>query len=135
MARPPYETPIDRDSTREHLELCIIDAARNSDPNRQRAAARAQAELSRRDREDQRELLELQRGERLEAQQFQEAHTKKQLEVADQQATSARRAMWAAWVAAGAAICLLFLTATQIFSSEPPRSDPAPAEATRVPAY
>lgn len=117
MARHPYETPIDKDSTREHLELCIIDAVGNNDTNRQKAAAHALAERSRRDREDQRELFELQRRERLEAQQFQEAHTKKQLEVAERQATSARRAMLAAWASTLAAFGLLVLTAAQVFSS------------------
>ncbi len=130
MAR--YE--INAETPHEELELNVIKAARSSDSNLQDAAARSRAELWRRDRENERNLFNSQSKERIHAQRFQEAQTakqldvaNKQLEVADQQATSARRAMWAAWASAVVAICLLILTATQVFSSQPPPPDPAPA--------
>ena len=108
---------INAEPPHEELELNVLKAARSSDSNLQDAAARSRAELWRRDRENERDLFNAQSSERVKAQQFQAAQTAKQLEVADQQATSARRAMWAAWASAGAAFCLLILTATQIFSS------------------
>ena len=137
MAR--YE--INAETPREELELNVIKAARTSDSNLQDAAARSHAELWRRDRDNERDLFNSQSQERIHAQRFQEGQTakqldvaNKQLEVADKQATSARRAMWATWASAAVAICLLILTAIQIFSSGSPPPDPAPSAAARAPA-
>ena len=108
-----------RDMTDEELELDALGHITD-----QGKVAAARAELKRRDRVNERDLFNAQSRERVHAQRFQAAQTEKQLEVAskqlevaDQQATSARRAMWAAWASAVVAICLLILTATQIFSS------------------
>ena len=65
MPRKAYEDEINENSTQEHLELCLIEATRTSDTNVQKAAARARAEISRRERQERRDMFNAESRERV----------------------------------------------------------------------
>jgi hypothetical protein len=92
MANHVWELPINEDTTEEDLHRCIFEAAHSSDPNIVRAAARAQAELSLREREEWIARFNAESAERDKSQQFQAAQMDRQLQVANIQT----RAAWAA---------------------------------------
>ena len=97
MAKHPYENEINEDTSPEILELCVLDANHTSDTNVLRAAAKAQAEIARRERQQWSENFNAQESARIQAQKFQAGQMEEQLKVATQQATSARNASRAAW--------------------------------------
>ena len=149
MARSVYETPINSETPREHLELCLIKAERTSDTNVQKAAARARAELQRREELEQKERLVIESKERVEAQRFQEGLIEKQieaqekwmvqqLEVAKDQVNTARGAEQAAKWSAVAAVAIVVLTAILVaIGASPlftPDSSDMPAATTPPPA-
>ena len=100
------ERKINAETSQKDLELYVMKGAHTSGSKELEAAARAKAELWRRDREAERVLA---------AKQLEIANS--HLETAERQAKSARRAVWAAWASAFAAFCLLIITAISIFSS------------------
>ncbi len=114
MPRNVWEIPIDADTPREDLELCAIAAERTSDPNIQRVAAQARAELWRREQQAWIERLNAERKERVQAQRFQEAQITRQIEaqenlmgqqieVAKEQGNAANKQVRIGWLSAGAA--------------------------------
>ena len=127
MARKPLEIKINEDTPQADLELCIIAAERTSDPNIQRQASKATAEIKRRELEREIKRFNDESVERVKAQKFQEAQTTrqagiadKQLEIADKQlrvtrisAAVAAIAALAAAASAIAAIALVYLTAVK----------------------
>lgn len=68
-----------------------------------------------RDHEEWRHRFEMESNERVKAQEFQAAQMDRQLEVANQQAISARNASRAAWASAIAAIGVVILSLVQLF--------------------
>ncbi len=115
MTKEPWKIEINADTPREDLERYIIEATLTSDHHVQNLAARAQAEIWRRDTEKQHELFHAESRKRVKAQNFQEAQFSKQLDVAKQQANSAQRAMIAAWAAAAAAAEAAVAVVVQLF--------------------
>ncbi len=115
MARNVSEIEINSETPREDLELCVIAAERTSDPNTQRAAARARAELWRREQQAWIERFNAESEERVKAQRFQEAQITRQieaqessmsqqLEVAKEQGKAANKQVCISWLSAGAAL-------------------------------
>ena len=107
MARKVTEIDINSETSREDLELCAAAADRTSDPNMQRIAARANAEIWRRDQQLWINRFNAESEERVKAQRFQETQITrqieaqndlmgKQLEVAKEQAEAAKGAAQAA---------------------------------------
>ena len=122
MPRNAWEIPINADTSREDLERCILEAAHTSDSNVLRAAAKAQAELARREREEWAARFDAQESARVKAQQFQEAQITRQIEaqkflmgqqlkVAKEQAEGSIGAAQAAQQSALATVALAVLTA------------------------
>ena len=122
MPRNVSKTEINSETLREDLELCAIAAERPSDPDTQRAAARARAELWRREQQAWAERFNAESKERVNGQRFQEAQVTRQieaqenligpqLEVAREQAEAARGAAQAARLSAWTAVLLAILTA------------------------
>ncbi len=123
MPRNVWEIPINADTSREDLERCILEAVHTSDSNVLRAAAKAQAELARREREEWAARFDAQESARVKAQQFQEAQITRQieaqeklvgqqLEVAKEHAETAKGAERAAQQSARVAVALAVLTAS-----------------------
>ena len=123
MAAPIWQTEIDKDTPREILEQVVVVAARTSDPNVQRKAGEAKAEINRRDQEFRRNLLDdelngrrkintdhISALDRLNKEQITatENLNQKQLRIATASA-------WAAGFAAVAAIALAFLNAMKLW--------------------
>ncbi len=77
MARRPWEIEINENTTQADLELCANADQRSSDPNNQRVAAQARAELTRRERQFQIEIFNAQETARVKAQQFQAAQAER----------------------------------------------------------
>ena len=90
---------IDAETPRKDLERHVMAADPTSGRDTITLAAESKAELWRRDRE------------------AEQAETARQLEIANKQLETSKKAMWAATASAIMAIGLLILTATQIFSS------------------
>ena len=122
MPRNVWKIEINSETPREDLELCAIAAERTSDPNVQRAAARARAELWRREQQAWKERFDAESKERVKAQRFQEAQIIRQIgaqeklmgqqiEVAKKQAETAEGAAQAARQSARATVVLAILTA------------------------
>ncbi len=122
MLRNVLEIEINSETPREELELCVVAAERASDTNVQRAAARARAELWRREQEAWTTRFNAESKERVKAQRFQEAQIAKQIEaqerlmgeqieVAKKQAETAARAAQGAWQSVLATVVLAILTA------------------------
>ena len=122
MPRNVWEIPINSETSRENLELCLIEAERTSDPNVQKAAARAKAEIERREQQKQDERFNAESKERVKALRVQEklvdrqidAQEKwmvQQLQVAKDQAKTARGAEQAAKWSAVATVAIAILTA------------------------
>ena len=80
MQRNVLEIEINSETLREELELCVIAAEHTSDQNVQRAAARARAELAKRERQEWADRFNAESKERVKAQRFQEAQITKQIE-------------------------------------------------------
>jgi hypothetical protein len=110
MAKHVWELPINEDTTEEDLHRCIFEAVHSSDPNIVRAAARAQTELSLREREEWIARFNAESAERVKSQEFQAAQMEKQIKVATIQA----RAAWAAVVVT--AIIAVATIALAVFS-------------------
>lgn len=126
MARNVWEIPINDETSDEDLERCILTAVRTSDPNVLRAAANATAQKARNERAEWTRRFELQSRERVNSLRAQEAQMERQMDrqseladqqlvIAEQQAASARSALNAVWIAAGATAILAFLAAVQLF--------------------
>ena len=80
MARRAYEIPINSETTQDDLELCIFEAQHTSDPNSQKAAAKASAEIERRKQQALSERFNAESKERVKSQQFQEAQITRQIQ-------------------------------------------------------
>ncbi len=115
MARSAYKTTINSETTRDHLELCLIEAEHSSDANVQKAAAEAKTELWRRDQQEWADRFAAQESARVKSQKFQDGQMAKQLDVAEKQSNSAKHAAWAAWASALAAFVLVIISAIQVF--------------------
>lgn len=115
MPRHAWEVEINDETPREDLEWCVIAAERTSDSNAVKAAARARAELWRREQEAWAERLNFESKERVKAQRFQEAQMAKQIEsqnrLMGQQLDIAKSAAGAAKISAWAATALVIVTA------------------------
>ena len=122
MPRNVWEIEINEETPREDLELCVIAAERTRDLNIQKAAARARAELWRREQQTWIERFNAESKERVQAQKFQEAQVTRQIEAQDklmgqqlevtkEQAGAAESAARAAKQSARATIALVILTA------------------------
>ena len=145
MARHVWEIPINADTSREDLARCILEAALTSDTNVTQAAANAQAELARREREEWAARFNAQESSRVKAQKVQEAQIARQikvqeklmgqqLDVAKEQANAAKQSAQAArqsaqatersakatvglvWITGGLVIVTAILAAIQLFS-------------------
>jgi len=77
MARKVLEIKINEDTPQADLEFCAIAAERTSDINIQRQAAKARAELKRREQQFQMEMFNAQSKERVKAQKFQAAQSER----------------------------------------------------------
>ena len=129
MARKVTEISIHHDTTRDDLELCAAAGDHTTDPGSQKIAAKAKAEIYRREQKSWTDRFEAESRERVAAQQFQkdqstrqidaqEALMRKQLDVAKEQAAAAKSAAQAAEqsaqatkLIAGATIALAIVTA------------------------
>ena len=115
MPRNVWEIEINSETSREDLERCSIAAEHTSDPNVQRVAAKARAELWRREQEVWAARFNAQSEERIHAQRFQEGQITRQLEaqknLTAQQTEIAKEQAKAARVSAGATSVLVILTA------------------------
>jgi len=111
MPRNVYEIEINSETSREDLERCVGEAEHTADTNVQRVAAKARAELWRREQEAWRVRLDRESDERIHAQRFQEGQitrqidaqenlTAQQTEIARDQAAAAKSAARAAWASA-----------------------------------
>ena len=117
MAKQVSEIPINDETSEEELHQCILAAGRTNDININRAAARAAAELARRERVEWQERFNAESKERVKAQQFQRDQMEKQFKVAKTQATAARRAILAAWAAAIATFGIAVISAISLFKT------------------
>lgn len=123
MAEHIWQTEIDKDTPRQILEQVVVEVARTSDPNVQRKAGEAKAEINRRDQEFRRTLLHdelngrstintahIRALDRLNKEQITatENLNQKQLRIATASA-------WAAGFAASAAIALVVFNAIALF--------------------
>jgi hypothetical protein len=111
MTLKVWEMEINSETSEEDLQRCVLEANRTGDTNVLRAAAKASAELVRREREEWRERFNAESRERVNAQRFQQTQMDKQIGVADRQVKAARSAMWAAWAAAIATIAIALIAA------------------------
>ncbi len=148
MPRHPWQTEINSETTLEDLLWCINAAEHNTDPNTQRTGANAQAELQSREQQKLEKRFNAESKERVKAQRSQEklvarqieAQEKwmvQQLEVAKDQAKTAKGAERAAKWSAVAAVAIVVLTAILAFvaarplfapeSSDMPAAQPPPA--------
>ncbi len=118
MAKKAWEIEINEDTPRAELELYLIEATRTSDLHAQNVAAQARAEIWLRDRKEQRELFNAESTERVKEQEFQAAQFSNELDVANQQARAAGRAMMAAWASAIAAIALVIVAVIQLLTTK-----------------
>ena len=128
MARPVSESEIDGETPRVDLEFCILEAERTRHPDIQGAAARARAELSRRDQQHWIDRFKSESKERVKTQEFQTALSdlqfkaqeklmglqldvaKKQSAAANSAAQAAQRSAQAARLIAWATIALAIVT-------------------------
>ena len=111
-----YQVPINEETSEEDLHRCIIEAGHRDDRNMVRAAADAQAELTRRDKAEWERRFNAESRERVNAQKFQQGQADKMLDVAGKQATSARHAMIAAWAAAVATVAIAVISAVSLLN-------------------
>ena len=132
MARNAWKTPVNSESTREHLERCLIEAEHSSDVNVQNAAAQARAELSRREQQEREERFNAESAERVKAQQFQEGQNTRLIEaqkkLMQQQLDIAKGAATAAKWSAVAAMAIVALTAILAFVAARPLFAPEPSD-------
>lgn len=122
MPRNVLDIEINSETPREDLERCVLAAEHTSDPNTQGAAARARAELWRREQQAWTDRFNAESEERVKAQRFQEAQITRQIEaqensmgqqlvVAEKQAGTAESAAQAARWSAVATVAIVVLTA------------------------
>ena len=122
MPRAVWEIEINSETPREELERCVVEAEHTSDRNVQGAAARARAELWRREQQVWTTRFNAESKEHVKAQRIQEAQITKQIEaqerlmgqqieVAKKHAETAEGAAQAVRQSARATVVLAILTA------------------------